>query len=84
MMLMCVLHAHYVLNSLDHANGGSVAQGIGTDWTNVGLADIVANSAILDFLTKFNDGFAKIRGYRSILTKKIKHKAKSRLTPYSG
>ena len=79
-----VLHRHHVLHVLYHTNGGAVAPGIGTDGTDIGVADVVAHAAVLDVLAHMLNGRGKLLRRGNRLTQQVKHQAQGSLAPYAG
>ncbi len=82
--LTCGLDGHHFLDVLDHTDGGSITLGIGTDLTEVGVAEVVTALAVTHLLAQTDERFAKVNGSLGLLTKQMEREAKRRLTTNAG
>ena len=75
---------HHFLDVFDHTDGGSIALGICTDLTEVGVAEVVSTLAVTHLLAQTDERFAKVNGSLRLLTKQVEREAKRRLTADAG
>jgi hypothetical protein len=66
--LLGVLDGHHVLNVLHDTDGRSIASRVGTDGTDVRVANVVAHTTELHLSTHSGYGFGKAFNVGSILT----------------
>ena len=77
-VLLCVLDGHDILYVLHHADDTLCAFGIRADGAGVGVADAMADMAVVDVGCQLPDGFRKLQDIVGWLFEQVQCKAQCR------
>ena len=83
-ILLRVLNSHHILYILHHTYRGTVAVTVGTDRTDISVADVVADTTMTDISTHMCNGIGKGFDIVLWLSQKMQHEAERRLAPHPG
>ena len=76
---MGVLEAHDVLDVLDDADGAGVTRRVAADGAYLGLADVVAHTAVAYLAAQLDDGLAKVHRLQLVLLEQVQDQPERRL-----
>ena len=77
--LLGILYCHHVLDILYHTDSGTVTTVVGTDRTDVLVADVMADLAEFHFFLHPADGIGKLKHIIGILTQEVEHQSQGGL-----
>ena len=84
LVLLCVLNSHNILHVFHHADDALVALGAGADGAGVGVAEAVANVAVVDVGGEAVDGVGQMEGLVSGLFEQVEGETQGRAFAYTG
>ena len=79
MELSCSLDSEHILEILDHTDDRVVSGFIGTNMTDVKVADVMADGSMLDVMPEPDDAFRHFIHFSRLTFQKMKHQPQSSL-----